>query len=457
VYYFDYYKGEQEQEKKNQDSILIPISKGAVTRVELKNTSGEMELIKNDDSWGLKRPLVDLAAADEADGWVQSLTTEKTLEKIGEGEVFEWSTYGLDKPRAILDVYGKTGEKIHLEISGKKSFEGNPFIKKNDEKAVYVGTSTWSSLADKSTKDVRDKRVLRNALAELENVSVQQRKFVLQLKMLEGKWVAPVKPGWRLDQNKVREVVNAVQDMRATEFTLETDPDKDQMSTYGFGPKGLSVIYQLKGEKTYVFQFGQDRGKSWYAWPKDLKRVVKVDSAQVEKITKANLNELRDREEPFVFNKEDVKKLNIKAERNLELSKEGENWKSSVPGNVEGTEVTQLLEQIRQLRVAEFLDGKPTAPGLEGSKKLFMLADVQGKNLLELKIGDSFKKKEDKIEKTYFYAKSSSYPDVILLKEEDVKALATEKLLKLETKPEAIKPENTSGEAGALKQENKNQ
>ncbi len=434
VYYFDYYKGEEDKKKKDQESVLVPILKDEVARVQLKNATGEVDLNKTDKGWDLKKPVEDLAATDESNGWVQSLTTEKSVEKIGEGESFDWATYGLDKPVGTLVVYPKTGNKVQLEISAKKNFEGNPFIKKNDEKVVYVGNSIWSSLLAKSVKELREKKILRTPLNELETVTIRQGKTEIELKMHEGKWSAPAKPAWRLDQNKVREVLNLVQEMRAIDFVLEADPDSKQASGYGFLPTSLKVTYQLKGGKVWEAVFGQDKTKTWYVWPTDLKRVAKVEAAQVEKIANSSLLEMRDREEPFIFNKEDVKKVNITGEKNLELSKEGENWSASVPGTVEGNEVNQLLEQIRQLRVAEFLDGKPTAPGLENSKKHFILVDPQDKNILELKIGDSFKKKEDKGEKTYFYAKSSVYPDVIALKEEDVKALGTDKLIKIEAK-----------------------
>jgi hypothetical protein len=430
VYYFDYYRGEEDKKQKEQSSILIPILKEDVSRVELKNSSGELELVRSEKGWDLKKPVTDFAATDESNGWVQSLTTEKSVEKIGEGENFEWSTYGLDKPSATLVVHPKSGTPIKLEISAKRNFEGNPFIRKNDEKIVYVANVTWNSLMEKAAKEIRDKRILREPLAELESVTLSQGKSQVRVNIVEGKWVAQDKPTWRLDQNKVREVINVPQDMKAVDFVLEGEPDKTQASTYGLVSPSLKVTYQLKGGKAWVAEFGQSKDKVWYVWPKDLKKVAKVDTSQVEKITKATLLDWRDREEPFIFNKDDVKKLNIAAEKHLELSKDGEAWKASLPGSVEGTEVSQLLDRLRDLRVTEFMDGKITAPGIEKSKKQFVLADTQGKNLFELKIGDSFKKKEDKVEKTYVYAKSSIYPDVVILKEDDVKALAVDKLIK---------------------------
>lgn len=78
VYYFDYYKGEKDQEKKDKDAVLIPFLKEEVSKVELKTAAGEMELDKVDKQWTMKKPVSDLAATDEVDGWTQSLTMEKS-------------------------------------------------------------------------------------------------------------------------------------------------------------------------------------------------------------------------------------------------------------------------------------------------------------------------------------------------------------------------------------------
>lgn len=438
VYYFDYYKGTKDQEKKDQDAILIPFLKDDVVHISLKNSAGELELVKVEKQWKLQKPVLDLASQDEMQGWVQSLTTEKSTETIGKEESFDWATYGLDKPKATLIITASSGQKVQLQIAERKNFEGNPFIKKNEDKVVYVGSSVWSSLLEKSAKDVRDKRLLREPLKELEEIVISlQGKEQSHFVMTEGKWLIKDKPTWRLDQNKVREVINSVPEMKFEEVVLETEPTKAQLATYGFSSPSLKVTYYMKGIKSFIFDFAQDKTKQWLAWPYDLKRLVKMNESSIQKLTKLNLEDLRDRELPFVFNKEDVKKLNILADKKMELFKEGETWKSTSVGTIEGTEVNEFLEKLRQLRVAEFMDGKATVAGLETEKKRFILTDATGKNILDLKIGTSFKKKEDKVETNFVYAKSSAYPDVIVLKEEDLSTLTTDKLIKTQQKPNA--------------------
>ncbi len=435
VYYFDYYRGEEKEKQKEKDAVLIPILKDDIAKVELKNSKGDLELIKTDKGWTLNKPVVDLADADESNAWVQSLTTDKSVEKIGEEETFDWATYGLDKPADTIVVTSKSGQKIQLQISSKKSIDGDPFIKKDEEKVVYVGNAVWSAHGEKLAKELRDKRLLREELGDLESVSIAQGSGELKLNIKEGRWFAVSQPTWALDQTKTREIVNVGKELKATEHVLENDPNPTEFNNFGFSRPHLKLTYYLKGGKTTSIEFTEDKSKMWHAWARDLKKVAKVDSMLVQKLVKSNLTDLRDREVPFNFNKDEVKKVNIITENKIELSKEGDKWKASVPGTVEESEVTQLLERLKQLRVTEFMDGKTSAPGLESSQKQFILADQTGKNLWDLKVGSSFKKKENKIEKTYFYVKSSTYPDVFVLKSDDIAALTTDKLIKKETPP----------------------
>jgi len=445
VYYFDYYKVEKDQQTKDKAAILIPFLTDEISQIELKNASGDLELIKKDSHWILKKPVEDLAASDEITGWIQTLTTEKSTEKIGEGEVFDWSTYGLDKPKANLIVTSTSGKKIQLQIAERKSFEGNSFIKKDNEKNVYVASAVWASLMEKSIKELRDKRILREPLKELEEVVIAKGNQSTHFLLKEGKWIIKDKPTWHLDQNKVREIINLSQDIKTSEFVLETEPNKTQLEAFGFSANSIKVTYYLKGVKSFVFEFAQDKSKKWYAWPYDLKRLVKIEDASINKVAQLNLMDLRDRELPFIFNKDEVKKLNIISDKKMELSKEGEAWKATGSGAVEQTEVNDFLEKLRQLRVAEFMDGKDTAPGIDAEKKRFILADAKGKSLFDLKIGNSFKKKEDKTEKNFVYAKSSIYPDVIVLKEEDLATLTSDKLVKVEKKSDSTKVDAKPG------------
>jgi hypothetical protein len=436
VYYFDYYKGEENLKKKDAASVLIPYAKEQINKIELKNNDNEVQLIKDDKGWQLSKPLTDLADENTVSDWLNSLTSEKNTDALGEGETINWATYGLDKPKATVIVYKVSGEKVQIDVATRKNFEGSSFLRKDQGNLVLVATASWQSLVEKTARELRDKRILRMAMTDIETVDFKRIKDVLSLQIKEGLWFIKDKMALQLSQNSARELVNAVSEMRAQEFSLEADPDEKQKLDFGLKSPSLILELKFKDGKIWTADFGQNKDKSWFVWVKDLHKVLKIENTQVDKIVKATTDSLRDREAPFVFKKDDIKKISIQIAhqpaKSMELSKEGEKWKSSLPGEVNEQELSNFLNRLSELRVAEFLDGKVKTKSFEPADQRIILADAEGKAIWSVDIGDSYKKKIEKNENQYFYVKTSAYGDAVAVADSGINSLPLTKIMKTE-------------------------
>jgi hypothetical protein len=448
VYYFDYYKGEEKEKKKDEASILIPFPKDQIIKIELNKGGEEVEVVRDDKSWNLKKPIQDLADETTMDDWLNSLTSEKNTESIGEGETVNWNNYGLEKPKASITVYKNGGEKIQIDLATRKNFEGSSFLRKDQGKLVMVASASWYSLMDKNILGLRDKRVLRKPTTDLQEVYFKRGKELLRLEVKEGLWVINGLTDFKFAQNAVRDLVNAIGEMRATEFATEVTPnDKQKIEMSLTAPQVIAEL-KFKDGKTWTAEFGVGKDNQWYAWPKDQDKVLKVEKIQIEKITKATVDSLRDREVPFVFKKDEVKKIivqNAKApEKSMELAKEGDKWKSSLAGEVDEKVIIDLVDKLSQMRVNDFLDGKGKATGIEPPLQKITLADQEGKTIWSAAIGESYKKKVDKSESKFYFVKTSAYEDVVTVAENSVSALDFSKIIKVDSakdKPEKDKSE----------------
>jgi hypothetical protein len=444
VYYFDYHKGEEDKKKKDEAAVLVPFSKDQINRIELKKNGEDIELVKSEKGWQLKKPLEDLADENAIGDWLNSLTSEKNSDSLGEGETINWVTYGLDKPKATLIVYKVSGEKVQLEVSPRKNFEGSSFLRKDQGSTVLVASANWQSLLEKAVLDLRDKRILRTTMTDVETVDYKRtNNNILSLQNKEGLWFIKDKQALRLSQNSVREIVNAVSEIRAQEFSLETDPDEKQKIEFGLKSPSLIVELKFKDTKAWSAEFGQNKGKTWFVWVKDLHKVLKIDSSQVDKINKATIDSLRDREAPFVFEKEDIKKVSIQVvnqpTKTMELSKEGEKWKSTLAGEVDDKELLSLFHRLSELRVGEFLDSKVKPTGLDPAQQKIVLANGEGKSIFSLEVGNSYKKKVEKTEIQYYYVKTSAYGDIVSVVDSSINGLAFDKIMKKDEPKDAKK------------------
>jgi hypothetical protein len=454
VYYFDYHKGEENKKKKDEASVLIPFLKDQINKIELKRSAEEIQLVKDDKGWRVVKPLEDLADENSISDWLNSLTSEKTLEVLGEGEKVNWIDYGLDKPKATLIIFKTSGEKVQIELSPRKNFEGNSFLRKDQGPLVMVASASWPAYLEKTAKDLRDKRILRTPMTEVESANFIQSKNSLFLEVKEGLWFIKDKVSLKLSQNAIREVINAVSEMRAQEFAVENDPNEKEMIDFGLKSPLLKVELKFKGNKSWIAEFGQNKDKTWFAWVKDLHKVLKIENNQINKIVKASEDSLRDRETPFVFKKDEVKKISIQVanqpSKSFELSREGEKWKSNKPGLADDNAISGFLNRLSELRIDEFLDGKSKVQGLEPiSRTKIILNDSEGKMIWSMAIGDSFKKKIEKIDKQYYFVKTSAYSDVVALADSSIGSLLFDKLIKSENskseKPIDYDVEDTDG------------
>lgn len=433
VYYFDYYKGEETKKNKEETSLLVSLAKDKINKIELKTETTKLELNKVEGTWKVTAPIQDLADSNQIDEWLSSLISEKSTATLGEGEKFEWFTYGLDKPKASIVFSGEANDRVELELATRKNFEGNSFLRKNQGPVVLLGSGAWDSLLNKNLFDVRDKRLLRQSLADIEEVSIQLKThLVLQSK--EGVWLIKDKPALKLSQNLARDLVNTLNELRATEFKTEGQPNAKEKSEWSLDKPNFSVKLKFKGDKIWSIDFAEAKDKFWYVLSSDMNKIVKVDSAQVEKLNKATEDGLRDRETPFAIKKDEVRKISYQVtedpNKSMEFSKEGDKWKSTLPGEVDEIEVTGLLSRLNELRVADFTDGKVKDTGVDKPSQKIILADQEGKSLWSMVIGKAFAPQADKSKARFFYVKTSAFDEVFTLAESNINNLGFDKLIK---------------------------
>lgn len=444
VYVFEYKGGQEKEKKKEELSIVFPIKSEDVTKIHLKKGDSEVELSKEGEAWRLIKPLSDLGDVNEISDWLRNLVSQKSKETLGEGKAIDWKVYGLDAPKASLTLTTSKAETWVAELSTRNNFEGNPYLRKNQGSVVLVVDPNWMGLMDKTARDLRDKRIVRHELKSLDQVKIKNSKGEIELKMLEGQWVAPRQPSWHLSQTQTRDLVSALSDMRATEFVTETEPSNKQKADWGLVKPAVTVEINFSDGASYLVGLGQSKEKTWYGFTNEFNKTLRVDGTLPEKLQKATLIGLRDGEAPFVFASSDVKKINLERPKSLNLTKEGESWVTSDKANVDSDQVNSLLTKINQLRAVEFFDSKTQVDPKTQTQKVDLL-DEGGKSVFSLVLGDSYKKKIDGVQKELRYAKTSAFPGVVSVEESAVSTIPFGKLVKTEpTKeetPVGAKPE----------------
>lgn len=282
---YDFYHQKNIQEKESIATRLMTLNFEQVDQVVIEK-GGEPAIVlkRTVDGWNLEAPLKDQADNTAADDFVKGAFPERIIEVAKEGEGIDWAVYGLDKPQGKITFKTSSGGQNIFEISEKRNFEENVFARRDGENRVLVINSIWQTRLNKSVMDFQDRRFLRHKIASVDQLVLQNEKGRMEIRRVDGKWVAPAQKDLVLDQNKVRETLTALAEAKASEFITGKLPTL----------KELFVLDLVMADKNWSASVGQSKDLGIYAQVSDPAQKMKMEAGALDKFIKLSLADLRE-------------------------------------------------------------------------------------------------------------------------------------------------------------------
>lgn len=433
TYYFEFYQANKEESKKADADRIVAFPAEQIHQIEVQNKSGKILLKRDTDGWRLEEPVKDWADNQFTEDFVNGLAGEKTIDTIvpSEGDI-NWSLYGLDKDYSKVVFTNQQGSSVLIDVPDKKNFEGNGFLRRGSESQVLVATSQWALRVNKTVMDFRDKRFFRGRISSVEGIHIKSQKDEFQIINKDAKWVSEKDPKLKLDQNKVREILTSLNEIRATEFL-------DKVPT---NAKTLSTINLKLKDKSWKGEIKQGADKIFYGVTSEPAFNLKLEAGQTDKFTNMTLMSLRDRKEPFDFQNLLVRRIEITTNlKKMVLIKDGDSWKleGDAKAKIEPNSVRSFITRLSDTGVTEYLDKKEQS-GFKNPGNQIVLKDENQKVLYELTWGPEIQKKALVGEKKLILARSSLFEDVFGLDPTVIEAWGLMGLLPVEqTKDKAPK------------------
>ncbi|MGZ3803348.1 MAG: DUF4340 domain-containing protein [Pseudobdellovibrionaceae bacterium] len=410
TYYFEFYQAGKEEALKSKESKVVSFPADQIHQVEIENKFGKILLKRDTEGWRLEEPVKDWADNQFVEDFVNGLSEEKSTETLGgEGEEPKWSLYGLDHEVSKVVFTSQQGSSVLIQVSAKKNFEGNSFLRRGNENKVLVGTSQWNLRSQKSPLDFRDKRLFRGKIGSVEGMTLKSQKEEFELINKENKWISIKHPDLKLDQNKVREILTSLNEVHASDFL-----DKIPVHQAGKGTSNAHISLKLK-DKIWSAELKQSAvDKSIVGVTSEPQFILKLEPGQVNKFFGMTLMELRDRKEPFDFPNLSVRRIEIQTKlKKMILNKEKETW--SLEGNTKSpldqNAIRNFIMRLSDSSVTEYLEKREQA-GFQNPENKIILKGEGGKLLYDLSWGPSLKKKALTGEKVLVLAQANLFKDV---------------------------------------------
>lgn len=438
--YFGEYQGkEKEKAREEQQAIIVKdINADQVNLIEISNLEEKIKLERSTSGWNVAEPIKDSADSADIETWLKQLVEEKTVSIAVEGSDIKWQYFGFDQPVKSITVKTNSNQQTTIEVSDKKNFEGNAFLRIPGQNKVMVGSAAWTTYAGKKIFDVRNKNIFRHQVSNVQSIQIKNKKSTIDVQNRDAKWIIPQQSELKLDQNVVRENIGKINEMKAIEFVAENDGVLTAKKKLNLGSAIATVDIKLT-EGSWVGHFYEDKNKSVYAEVVNSHLLVKVPNEALSRVASLSIADLRDYKLPFVdFDKTKVEKLFYETTlKKASLTKKNKTWDLEPVDSlseVQQDKVSSLLDVVKNLAAKEYLGRSSMKKDL--SKQRVVFKDGTDKVYFELQFSDSETKKINNEDQTIRYAKTNFYDEAFILDEAEFEKLGLNDIIKSKTNSE---------------------
>jgi hypothetical protein len=342
---------------------ILSLSQPDITMVAIHRKSDPpVDLLRNSSgAWQITSPKA-LAADQESVSSVVSALSSLNAERLLEDKASDLAAYGLSDPAVEIDVTAKNNKTQKLLI-GDQTPSGNAFyaMLAGDSRLFTVASYTKSSV-DKTSEDLRDKRLLTadfDKISQIELITQKPGKKQ-DITFARGKdaWQILRPAPYRADSYKVEDLVRSLKEAK-----MENGSDDSKVAA-AFKSAAPFVTVKINGASgTQELEIRKAKD-DYYAESSALSGLYKVPATTATSLDKS-LDDFRNKK-LFDFGFEDPNKIEIRdGSKTYVFTHSGSDWSGADGKKLDDSSVQALLGDIRDLSGEKFPDSGFTAPSIE--------------------------------------------------------------------------------------------
>ena len=246
VYFVELEKARQEDQK----DLLVTFDKDKVEEITLTYPDREIQLKKNAaNKWTITKPLQTEADDTTVENLVNAIA-ECEVEKVFDEVSEDLAPYGLDTPKATVKIKLQDGPEVPTLFVGETTPVGfRTYVRKGDEKKIFLTSSSFHYGTDKKVKDLRNKKVVDFADEEVKKIEITNDDKDILLTRDGEDWKIEKPAVYKADAAQVRGFLSSLRSVQAQDFIDESAADP---VVYGLAPPELTVSLYL-GNLTLSF------------------------------------------------------------------------------------------------------------------------------------------------------------------------------------------------------------
>jgi hypothetical protein len=318
----------------------------------IKKTGETTELSKADGKWRIVQPKPLAADQDSVTSLVTSLSSLAS-DRVIEDKASNLGSYGLATPSEQVKITRKDGKAQTLLIGDDTPTGSGAYAKVDNDPRVFSIASYTKSSLDKTSKDLRDKRLLTFNSDKLTRVDLTAKGQTIEFgKNNQNEWQILKPKPLRADGLPVDELVRKLKDAKMD--TSGTDEDtKKAVAGFSTGAR-VAVASVTDASGNQQIEVRKDKDKNYFAKSSAVEGIYKVTSDLGDGLDKG-LDDFRNKK-LFDFGFNDPSKLDIRnGAAQAMYQKIGEKWMSGLK-QMDSPSIQALVDKLRDLTSTKFLD-----------------------------------------------------------------------------------------------------
>jgi len=365
LYWSNHHKpAETAEASANGPPKILSLKQDDINKLAIKDDKGNDVALMKDGSgnWKITAPQA-LAADDNAVSSLLATVSSLSSDRLVEEKAANLNQYGLSSPPLQVDIEEKD-KKAQKLLIGDSTPTGNLYAKLDGDPRVFTISSYLKASLDKTTDDLRDKRLITIDPDKVSKFEVVAKNEDLEFGRDKDAWQI-VKPApSRADQGEADQLVRAVTDARMV-FAKDEGQQKVGAAFAAGTPIGIAKVTGSSG--TQELEVRKDKNE-YYAKSSLLAGVYRV-AGTVGVDMEKKPDEFRSKK-LFDFGYEDPDKVELhEGSKAYYLTKGGDDWWSGDGKKLDSSSALNFLDKLRDLSASKFVDSGFSNPAVEISVK----------------------------------------------------------------------------------------
>jgi len=329
---------------------LLNLPEDQIQDIEIKKRMGEtIQLKRNDSKWMIAgaEPLpADPDAVSSMLSAISSLISDRTVEE----KASSLEPYGLAQPAIELNITDKNKKTAKVLIGGDTPAGTAVYAAIAGDARVFALASYEKNSFDKSTNDLRDKRLLPFDADKVSSIELTAKKQTIAFGRSKDEWQIVKPKPFRADRSQVEELLRALRDAKMD--LSGSEDEKRAAAAFGAGTAFATVrVTDVSGTQELQVRKNKD---DYYAKSSAVAGIYKISSGTGTGLDKG-LDDFRNKK-LFDFDFAEPEKIGIHdGSKNYFLTRSGSDWWSNGT-KMDAVTVSALVDRVRDLSASKFME-----------------------------------------------------------------------------------------------------